>query len=779
VSKRLQALLAATCGALALSLPGWSTAQQLEEIVVTAQKREESLQEVPIAVTAFTGDDLASMKVATMLDVAAQTPGLIIKNQFATEGFIFAIRGVGTNDPSTVNSPTVSVYTDQVLLPYHYMLGFNLYDIERVEVLKGPQGTLYGRNNTGGAVNVVLRKPEHDPSAYARVDWSTFNTLDVEAAATGGFTETLAGRVSFQTTQRMKGFQRNRFFPGREATGEMERYAARGMLAWTPTEDLDVLVRVSAGSHDDEQWQYEHHATQDPAFAFGAPPAVLCGPALTGRRAEGPCVDFYGYLDPDEDQNTGDWNSAWEELMGPLESIFTSWGSGITVDWDLPRFTLTSVTGYERFSRNAIEDSDGSPVIALEAGFFDDIWTVTQELRLTSDESWEFMERPLDWILGFFYYIDNVHGQTVFLMRDLLGSDFDHKFDQDSEAFAGFANFGVQIAPQWKIHGGIRVTHETREMTQQVVDTDRFGISILDGKLFNFLCFFGIIPQPCPGPVFDGPRIAVDVVDREISVTDISGEAGVDWSPTDDLLLYAKFSKGFKSGGFNSLVVFLPGDAEPFKEEEVYAWEWGIKSTLLDGSLRFNAAGFYMEWKDLQAQIAQPGGDFPVSNAGDMDILGFDAEVRWAPLEGLETSFGVSYLDTEIVKSNPDLAFDLTGSRGGSAPEWTFNGLVRYTVPLPWWGLHLTAQSDFYWQDEMYFEVKNTPPIREKPYWLFNSRVSIGPSDERWELAVWGRNLTETVYASELFDFTGVNGTALRVAGFPREAGVSLTYRWD
>lgn len=764
---------------LALAAPVQSFAQQLEEITVTAQKREESLQDVPVSVTAFTGGDLTKMKVATMLDVAAQTPGLIIKNQFATEGFIFAIRGVGTNDPSTVNSPTVSVYVDQVLLPYHYMLGFNLFDIERVEVLKGPQGTLYGRNNTGGAVNVVLRKPEHEPSANVRIDYGTFDTLDVEAAVGGGLTDTLAGRVAFQTTQRMKGFQRNRLFPGRDATGEMERYAARGLFSWTPTENFDALVRISAGSHDDEQWQYEHQGTQDPRFAFGAPPAVLCSPGLTGRRAEGPCVDFFGYFDPDDDPYTGDWNSAWEDLLGPLESIFTSWGTSVEMNWQLPRFTLTSITGYERFSRNAMEDSDSSPVIALEAGFFDDIWTVTQELRLTSDDSWEFMGRPANWILGFYYYVDNVHGQTVFLMRDLLGSDFDHKYNQDSEAFAGFASFGWQIADQWRISGGIRVTHETREMTQTVVDTDRFGISILEGKLVNFLCTFGIIPQPCPGPVFDGPSVRVDVDGREISVTDVSGEFSVDWTPTEDLLLFAKFSKGFKSGGFNSLVVFNPGDAEPFAEEEVFAWEWGVKSTWLDGSMRFNASGFYMEWKDLQAQIAQPGGDFPVSNAGDMDILGFDMELNWIPIERLDLRFGLSYLDSEIVKSNPDLAFDLTGSRGGSTPEWTFNGLVRYTVPLPWWGLNFTAQSDFNWQDEMFFEVKNTPPIRQKAYWLFNSRVSLSPADDSWEFAIWGRNLTETVYASELFDFSGVNGTALRVAGFPREVGVSLSYRWE
>jgi iron complex outermembrane receptor protein len=759
--------------AAVLALPWVAQAQTIEEIVVTAQKREQSLQDVPVSVTAFSGDDVTKLKLGTVMDMAAQTPGVQVKNQFGGEAYVFTIRGIGTNDPSTVNSPTVSVYVDEVLIPYHMMLGFQLFDMERTEVLKGPQGTLYGRNNTGGAINFVMRKPEQDPSANLRVDYGSYNTLEVEAALGGGLTETVAGRVAFHTKQRMKGFQRNRLFPTEDATGETDRMAVRGMLSWAPQDNLDVLVRLSAGRHDDEQWHYEHQGTQDPAFAFGAPPAVLCGPALTGRRAEGPCTDFFGYFDADDDEYTGDWNSAWRDITGDIESIFTSWGTGITINWELPRFTVTTVTGYERFSRNATEDSDASPVLALEAGFFDDIWAVSQEVRLTSDDSW-----PIDWIAGFYYYTDGTHGSTVFLTRDLLGTDFDHKYDHGVDAYAGFAHLSWPFTEQWRLNGGIRVTHETREMSQTVVDLDNYGISIFEGKLVNFLCFFGIIPQPCPPPVFDGPSTLVTVDGREIDVTDVSGEIGVDWTPTDDWLLYAKFSKGFKSGGFNSLVVFLPADAEPYEEETVLAWEGGIKGTLLDGSLRFDASVFYMEWDDFQAQIGRPGGDFPVDNAGDAEILGFEIQTDWAPIEGLLLRHGIGYLDTEITRSNPDLAFDLEDNRVGSAPTWSFNGLTRYTFPL-YAGLNATLQADYLWTDENFFDVKNVPAVRQKAYWLFNARIGVSPPDERWEVAVWGRNLTETTYATELFDFTGTNGTALRVAGFPREVGISASYRWD
>lgn len=754
-------------------------AQQLEEIVVTAQKREQSLQDVPITVTAFSGSEMAKLKMGTLLNLAPQTPGLMVKNQFGGEGFVFTIRGIGTNDPSTVNSPTISVYSDGVLIPYHMMLGFQLFDVERVEVLKGPQGTLYGRNNTGGAINFVTRKPSQDPSADIRIDYGTFETLEVEAAVGGGLTDDLAGRVAFHTRQRMKGFQLNRLLNQR--SGEEDRLAARGLLKWTPTESFDVLVRLSAGRHNDDQWQYEHQGTQDPAFAFGAPPAVLCGPALTGRRAEGPCTDFFGYFDPDDDPETGDWNQEWTNALGDdkLKSIFTTWGTGIIINWDLPRMTLTSTTGYEKFSRNAVEDSDASPLIALEAGFFDDIWNVSQEVRLSSDSSWKFLDRPIDWQAGLFYYADNTHGSTVFLMADLLATNFDNKFDQDVESIAGFGHFNWQFADRWTLNGGLRITYEKREMTQTVVDLNPFGISVLN-RFPNFLCFIGAIPQPCPPPA-PGPIQTVDLQGREVSITEPSWEAGLQWRPLPDMMLYGKASYGFKSGGFNSLVVFIPGDAEPYGEETALSFEGGMKATFFEDTLRFNGALFYMEWDAFQAQIAKTGtADFPVDNAGDAEIFGVEADADWVtPLEGLTLKFGLSYLDTEIVDTNPDLAFSLNGNRVGSAPEWTLNGVARYTRPLPWWGLNFTAQTDWYWQDQMYFDVKNTAPVQQAAYWLVNARLSLTPADSTWEFAVWGKNLSDEDYASELFDFTEVNGTALRDAGFPREIGVSVSYHWD
>ena len=782
---------------IAIALCAPINAAVLEEVVVTAQKREENLQDISIAVTAFSADDMAALNMDNLQSVSFQTPGFYVKNQFSTEGMVMTMRGVGTNDASTVNSPTVSVYIDQVSLPYHMMLGFQLLDLERVEILKGPQGTLYGRNNTGGAVNFITKKPSQEFGGFGRVDYGTFKTLEVETAVGGGLTEDLSGRIAFKTTQRYKGHQRNRASDangngpgtGPGAWGELDQMAVRGQLLWEPTENFDALLRLTAGKHDDEQFQLEHHGTQDPAaqiaFGFGVPGGPLCAPGLAGRRDEGPCTDVFLYFDPDDDPNTGDWNSEWINQGANLHSLFTSLGAGLTMNWEFDRFTVTSVTGWDRLSRDSTEDSDQSPFIALEAGFFEDIDSVSQEIRITSDDSW-----PVEWIVGFFYSTDEITGDVVFLATDSLFTNTQHQYVHDTESYAGFAHFTWPFHDQFRFKGGIRVTHETRDMDQTVFDLNPLGVSLLSpvaprvpvpgGPPLNFLCFIGAIPPPCAGPLAPifGTNTLVDQV-AGIDVTDISGDVGIEWLPTDDIMAYAKFSKGFKSGGFNSLVVFAPGDAQPFTEETIFSYEGGIKATLLDNTLRVNFAMFYSEWNDFQAQIGQPGGDFPVANAGDAEIFGFEGELFWVPLDGLDLRFGIGYLDAEVVRSNPDLAFDLKGNRVHSTSEWVFNTLARYSFPIPVWNLTGHLQMDAYWQDDQFYEVKNTPPIFEQPYWLLNARVSVTSADERWELAIWGKNLTETIYASENFDFTGVNGTGLRVPGFPRTAGLSIAYSWE
>lgn len=755
---RFRLVLGVALSAASAVLPTASpSAAEIEEIVVTAQKRAQSLQDVPVAVTAFTADDLNALKITRPIDIGSQTPGLHGKSVFVDEAPVFTIRGIGLNDFAPNTNPTASVYVNEVLVPYLTMLGFQLFDTERVEVLKGPQGTLYGRNNTGGAINFVTRKPERDPDASLRIDYGSFRTIEIEAAGGGPISDTVAGRAAMQWKRRMSGYQRNRLRGGEE-NGEIDRLAARGMLLWEPTETFNVLVDLHAGRHDDDQPFYNRTSTGAGAFLFepdGITP-VQCAPALAGERDEGVCTSILGTFDPDDDFYVGDFNLVWGDSI----SDYSGWGSGLTINWELPRFSLTSITGYERFSRNQREDSDQGPLVELEAVFNDDTWVVSEELRLTSDESWSF-----DWILGLYYYTDSVDGQITIDFRDFLATIYDHNFVQDSESVAVFGHFSWPFADRFRLNGGVRFTYDQKEMNQLVRDLNPFGASFL--------------LDPFGNPGFVGPVSFIDVRGREISETDVSGEVGVDWKPIDDLLLYAKFSKGFKSGGFNGGVPFFPEDAEPFDPEELFAWEGGFKAAFANGALRWNTALYYYDWQDFQAIVGRPGNLLPIDNAGDAEVIGFESELFATPAEGLEAVFGLSYIDSEITKSNPALVLGLDGNQLADTPKWQFNGRLTYTVPLPFWNVHARLGADFSWRDDVFFDVKNVPILTQKDYWLLNTRFSLVPPDERWEIAFWGRNVTNEVYFVERFDFTNIIATSLDMVGFPREVGVSVSYRWD
>ena len=289
------------------------------------------LQEVPISVTAFDGTAVQDLRLELPVDLARHTPGLNIAGQFGT---IFSIRGVGLNDFSPNNNPGTSVYIDQVLVPFHPMLDFQLFDLERVEVLKGPQGTLYGRNNTGGAINFISRRPSTEGvEGFASFDYSNYDTFEFEGAIGGSLTENLAARASFTTTQRADGYQHNRFTNSDH--GEVDRIAARFLLQWDPVDAVEVLFNVHGGTEDSETPMHDHGPFVDRVTGM-AP----CASKVAGIHDPINCVDFFGYSDPDGDPYTSEHDFAY----GGAKERSTI-GASVTINWELSRFTLTSVTG--------------------------------------------------------------------------------------------------------------------------------------------------------------------------------------------------------------------------------------------------------------------------------------------------------------------------------------------------------------------------------------------------------------------------------------------------
>jgi iron complex outermembrane receptor protein len=730
---------------------GASAQTIIEEIVVTAQKREQHLQDIPISISAFTGEQLQQLGVSRPSDLAAHIPGLNIKSGVSDQNPIITIRGVGLNNLDSNQNSRLAMYLDEVYIPYTPMMTFHLFDIERIELLRGPQGTLYGRNATAGTANLISRKPTQEFDAFTRFEYGSFSRFEFEGAAGGGLTDTLSARAALFTRQRGSGYQRNRVTG--EDVGEQDRLYGRISLDWAPTENLNTLLVVHGGRDDSDWVQYDRISTADPV-TFGT-----CQPFLEGRKSEGECIDFFGYFDPDDDIDTADVLTGHTGDGASVPAIDAQgWGVSFRIDWDLPRFTVTSVTGYDMYNKKHEDDFDMSPFSQVENFYHDEIDAVSQEVRLTSDDSW-----PVDWILGVFYGWDKIVFSQDPITLDFLGTELFVGGPQETEVIAVFGNVEKRFTEQWSIAVGLRYSDEERDFDQTTGDKNPFGTSL----------FFGPPPNP-PGVIS-----VLSHLEDEITTDDLSATVSLNWTPAADLLFYAKFSKSYNSGGVQGAFAATDAELGTFTKEEVYAYEGGFKTTLLEGTLRFNGALYYYDWKDLQAFVASISGGLPVlsmSNAGDADIVGFEADALWQPAESFLLGLGMNWMDHELDSDDPTL----DGNDLANSPNFTFNGLARYTHPLNatvFGGLDLVTQLDWSWQDDVEFTTENTSAHTEDAYWLVNARISLITVNDEWDLSVFGRNLANERVKTEGCCAGGL-GFAVALYNEPRTWGVSLTKRW-
>ena len=748
--------------AACLSLFSLPVSAQIEEIIVTAQKREQNVQDVSVAITAFTGETLWNLGVAQPRDLAQFTPGLTVNATSAYEGdSVFTIRGVGMNDVTSKQNPAVMIYLDEIALPSHVMLGFQVFDVERVEVLKGPQGTLYGRNTTGGAIKVVPRKPTREFNLQARFDYAEFDRTDFELGVGGALSDTLSARVATNINVQQNGWQTLRripevpFGPGVDSdNGAVDRKAFRGSLLWEPAEDFDILITGDYSKDDSEVMGFKHAGN---LFADGSP--GFCSFATTGVRNENECASFAQIRDRTggtpltpaieviQDTNP-DERVILAEFSSGNEVDAESWGISVSANWELERFTATSVTGYREFDRFQPLDQGGSPALIHEIRNWDDITSFTQELRLASDDSWG----PLDWIVGVFYSNDDndFFSDTDFRDHRSFSGLFESGSTQETEGISVFSQVDWRFNEQWKLSVGARYTDEDREFT--------FG-----GKITG-----------------SGPVPLAEFMPPKLNTEEVGGRVALDYMPTDNLLFYASFNRGFKSGGFPAAIAFSANQLLPFESEELLAYEAGFKSTLLEGNVKFNASVYYYDWSDMQARTAVDRID-PVSgqevrvlvlaNAGNADIYGVEAEATWQATRELMFYTGFNLMDAEIKTGNFD------GQSPTHAPDFTINGLASYEASQGIAGFRPFAQLDFSYTDKNQFILPNHPGAVQNSYTLLNARLGIRSEDGRWEVAGWGRNLTDKVYLSEVFGPASGFLPGRLHYGPPRIFGVSLSYR--
>ena len=732
--------------AIAMTFCGHASAM-LEEVIVTAQKRAQNLNDVSISVTAATAQDISDMRIETPLDIAKLAPNVDIKSTLAGLNPAITLRGVGLNDFNVNNNPSVGVYVDEVFLTSPAMLSFMMFDVERVEVLKGPQGTLYGRNTNGGAINIVSVKPTRETEGYIRLGAGNFDSREIEAAIGGSLSDAISGRLSLRLDDRDGQHSWNQ---GDHTFGDVDSTAIRGQLAYDNGGDFTANLSVSIG---------DQTGTTIPGTAFGTLDANF-GTCTGSQILAQQCTDFDGFKRTSSDPYAHDTDTATVALSKTLD--VESSALVLTANWNLGGMALTSITSVSDLDRVWGEVSvDHTPAITPYGTIEKDeeISQVSQELRLSGGDD------SFSWMLGAFYSTDEVETDNYIELTEvsaindpdfgLGGLDLAWGYLQETESMAVYGNTEFALNDKLTLVAGLRYSDESREFRNAGT------FLAFDGELLDADAIFF-------GEDFDGELTPFTSQDDEISEDRFSGKLGLDFRASEGVLIYGSVSTGFKSGGYFGDFTFDSSELAPFGIEEVTAFEAGFKATMADGSLQINGAIFNYDYEGIQTVIATDAGTFPLTNAEEATINGAELDLNWAPSESLDMRLAIGLLDHELEDAR-------LGSAVPNAADMQATGIVRYRF-MASEKLQVELQTDFKYTDEAFREAYNDPILKTDSYTLWNGRIAVSNPSASWVLSIWCNNLTDEVYYPQGFDLQALNGTYMKFLGAQRTVGVNLHY---
>lgn len=789
----------------------------IDEVLVTAQKREQRMQDVGIAVTAVSGDQIKALGYTNAQEVTALAPGVSMVLPNNESNYSIAIRGVANSDFTTNVESPVAIYVDEVYISQMSGAGFMLFDMERVEILRGPQGTLYGRNATGGLVHYVTVKPTNeDFNGYGSLTLGSYSQKKMETAFNIPVNDKFSMRISGVSNQR-DGYVKNRLIPGMKLNNAND-YAWRGQFLYEE-EDWDFLLNIREGRQDIRAGFFEHVSAREAGvFTRGVPNPYL-------NDADGNA----GYVDNDGDVFAGDY-----DFVG--HNYLTTRGYSGTFNWNGSNVTFTSITDFSTTERDYIEDSDASPEYYLNFFQTTDAEQLSQEFRVSGSQD------DMRWVAGMYYMnlelSDSNGGIAPGFLADyykavctgfthnpandastrvcdsgLLGGALDGLTLADLEPGNGVVSEGHGIynpytteTDTWSLFGQVE-----RDLTEQL--TFILGARYIKEEKDHF---YRNIEADYPANAQSG----VDPRQTEIATfaaytgnrddSEWAGRLQLDYRVNDDLLLYSSYSRGVKSGGFNA--PFLPtvdanfdGDTSDtsvtdafmsYNPEQLDAFEIGMKSELADGKVTLNASAFYYDYQDYQA-FALIGLDAFTLNA-EAESKGFEVELRASPKTGWDIITGVGFVDTEvtnvpgITENRPGFDFLGQASKLGQSvepvqtPEWNANALIRYETPVSSINGNLAFQLAAEYRDSHYFNLTNSDLLQQDEYTLLNGMITYYPaSSENWDIQFGGKNLTDEEYVVQAFDLSGTitNGTGFwgmteQYFGRPRMFTLTFNHRF-
>ena len=749
-----------------LLFPAISRAQ-IEEIVVTAQKREENLQDTPIAITVFTEESLEGRMINDISKLADFTPNVIFDTTTPISGLsngaaVF-IRGVGQLDFGLTTDPGVGTYIDGVYSSRAVGGVLDVVDIERIEILRGSQGTLFGRNTIGGAINITTKRPAETFGGMLEATFGEFERTDFKGSVDIPVTEKFLTKFAFSSKNR-NGFV-DRITVG-DRLGDEDRQSARGSFLLQATDDIELYATVDYTSIDEQSaGSVMVGITEFP----GAPP--LLAPSSTWAYNQVFVPSNPGALPYTAQEFLLDGNDR-TLATGPTGTDLESIGATLTFTWSLPWFEFKSISSYRDTEGEFYRDPDNSSIQITETSNPNyNHEQFSQELQLTGAL---FNER-LQYVLGAYYFEEDGTDDVFVPIYGALPTPaglialplFINNYvlvDNNSKAVFGQGTF--DLTEQIAVTFGLRYTEDEKGFGyRQYISPD-------PGGNIAVLALLGP-PVTVPGPA--GAIVLWDEVSDEF--TELNFRAGIEYQFNDDTLLYFTYADGYKSGGFNFRYVVPRADPLAFDPETLESFEAGVKWQGLDDRLRINAAGFVSEYGNVQIQLFETGGGPLTQNAGVADIIGVEVEVTAVPHERLLLNAGFGYIDAEydelnLPTTNVAQAINLD-TKLPNTPETTINISAEYTHPLVWGSL--VVRGDYRYTDDLYNDAQNSPFLYQDGYHTFNASLTF--STGNWDISVFGTNLTD-----KRFITSGDSnfGLGFHEANYnrPREFGGLIRYRF-
>jgi outer membrane receptor protein involved in Fe transport len=758
-----------------------AASDQIGDIVVTALKRSDRLSDTPLSITAATGDQLTRQGITDPAGLEKIVPGFVFTKS-AYSAPVYTIRGIGSYDEAIGISPTVSVYVDQVPLAFSRMTEGAAFDLERVEVLKGPQGTLFGQNSTGGAINYIAAKPKDHFEAGAELSFGRFAEADASGYITGPIADGITARLAVRTEQRGD-WQRS--YTRDNTVGQRDFTTGRFLLDLKPSSNLSFEFSASGwiDKSDTQAKQKIGYSPINPATPF------LDSPGYPTLQA-----DLAAYPNAPRDARAADWDSGLSLARDDSFYQFSLRG-----DLKLSNsITLTSISAYSHLKVYSPNDNDGTalPDSSIIVGGW--INSFSQEVRLGGEFGGEHLVK---WMVGGNYEYDHTNDtQFLFLRATNTGlrlptgvfrwTQLNNLNDQRISTKAAFASLDVNLTSQLILQGSVRYTTQDRDFTGCLADSG-------NGEIARAFTALSSLLSGSPTTIAPGSCVTLDPttnkplangVQTSLDQNNLSWRGGLSWKPNKDVLLYANVTKGYKAGSYGTLPAIRPIQAAPVTQESLLAYEAGFKVSLLDRKVQLSGAAFYYDYRDKQllgsVNLGQPFGTLPaLVSVPRSRVAGAELDATIRPTTGLTLRLAGSYIDSKVLGSYvladplPALrptGIDIGGSAFPNTPKWQGSADAEYRAPVStswsaFGGFNLSYRSatrSFFGGDDNFILPG---------YALLDLRAGFERADGKLRVMFWGRNVTNKFYKTFVSRATD---TIFQNVGMPVTYGVTVSTKF-